>query len=144
MVTSFYLLTSSCRVKSLPGLRHLQRRSTEVSFNIFHFSGILRMTPSSSKTLSAFVTSDNRRPLISERPFDDYLYILYSSGTRVPLQCIVHSGEVCECYTTTSHTTTRVYSFKLRRNLRHMMELEYTTHFPITVYVFVLVILNNI
>jgi acetoacetyl-CoA synthetase len=46
-----------------------------------------------SKTLSAFVASDDGRPLIFEQlPFDHPLCILYSSGTTGPQKCIVHSG----------------------------------------------------
>jgi acyl-coenzyme A synthetase/AMP-(fatty) acid ligase len=52
-----------------------------------------------SKTLSAFVASDDGRPLIFEQlPFDHPLCILYSSGTTGPQKCIVHSGGVCKRY----------------------------------------------
>ncbi|KAH9987007.1 acetoacetate-CoA ligase [Russula compacta] len=44
-----------------------------------------------SKTLSAFLASDDGRPLIFEQlPFSQPLYILYSSGTTGPPKCIVH------------------------------------------------------
>jgi len=46
-----------------------------------------------SKTLSAFLASDNGRPLVYEQlPFSQPLYILYSSGTTGPPKCIVHSA----------------------------------------------------
>ena len=91
------------------------------------------MTFSSSKTLSAFVSSDDGRPLIFEQlPFDHPLYILYSSGTTGPPKCIVHSGGVCGCHAniklSLSHTTSRACSFKRRRNSWHISTLEYTTH----------------
>ncbi|KAN0138374.1 acetoacetate-CoA ligase [Lactarius tabidus] len=73
----------------LPGIKSGQEVSREVVSSI-----PLRMSFSStSKTLSAFVASDDGRPLIFEQlPFDHPLYILYSSGTTGPPKCIVHSG----------------------------------------------------
>jgi acetoacetyl-CoA synthetase len=66
----------------LPGIKSDQEVSQEVVNTI-----------PLSETLSAFVASDDGRPLIFEQlPFDHPLYILYSSGTTGPPKCIVHSG----------------------------------------------------
>jgi acetoacetyl-CoA synthetase len=46
-----------------------------------------------SQNLSAFLASDDGRPLVFEQlPFDHPLYILYSSGTTGPPKCIVQSA----------------------------------------------------
>lgn len=66
----------------LPGIKTGQEVSQEVVDTI-----------PQSKTFSAFVASDDGRPLIFEQlPFDHPLYVLYSSGTTGPPKCIIHSG----------------------------------------------------
>ncbi|KAH9055528.1 acetoacetate-CoA ligase [Lactarius vividus] len=66
----------------LPGIKSGQEVSQEVVSSI-----------PLSKTLSAFLASDDGRPLTFEQlPFDHPLYILYSSGTTGPPKCIIHSG----------------------------------------------------
>ncbi|KAH9171177.1 acetoacetate-CoA ligase [Lactarius sanguifluus] len=68
----------------LPGIKSGQEVSQEVVNSI-----------PLSKTLSAFLASDDGRPLTFEQlPFDHPLYILYSSGTTGPPKCIIHSGGV--------------------------------------------------
>jgi acetoacetyl-CoA synthetase len=109
------------------------------------------MTSSSSETLSAFVASDDGRPLIFEQlPFDHPLYILSSSGTTGPPKCIVHSGGVCELYTTKLDIISRNFQgvlIQTKKELAAHVEVGIDdTYFQFTtvcVFVFVLVLHNR-
>jgi acetoacetyl-CoA synthetase len=72
-----------------------------------------------SKTLSTFLASDDGRPLMFEQlPFDQPLYILYSSGTTGPPKCIVHGAGVRKYNPLdySSHGLPRASSFKRRKS----------------------------
>jgi acetoacetyl-CoA synthetase len=113
----------------LPGIKTGREVSPEVVMTISLRSVVidccirthLKMS-SLSKNLSAFLASDNGRPLMFEQlPFGHPLYILYSSGTTGPPKCIVHCAGVCErdlLHYSLSHATRRAPLFSQRKNSR--------------------------